>query len=45
MVCSGEVTAAHTDARMETLVLGMLDKVPCTTDVKQNEGFDKNKGL
>lgn len=30
---------------METLVLEMFDKVMCTTNVKQNKGFDKNKRL
>lgn len=45
MFCSGEVTAAYTNTRMETLVLEMFDKVMCTTNVKQNKGFDKNKGL
>lgn len=46
MFCSGEVTAAYTNTRMETLVLEMFDKVMCTINVKQNnKGFDKNKGL
>lgn len=44
-VCSGEVIAAYTNTRMETLVLEMSDKVTCTTNVKQNKGFDENKGL
>jgi hypothetical protein len=43
-VCSGEVIAVHTDTKMETLVLEMSDKVICTTNVKPNKGFDKNKG-
>lgn len=44
-VCSGEVTAAYTNTRMETLVLEMSDKVTRTTNVKQNKDFDKNEGL
>lgn len=45
MFCSGEVIAAYTNTKMETLVLEMFDKVSCTTNVKQNKGFDKNKVL
>lgn len=45
MFCSGEIIAAYTDTRMETLALEMLDKATCTKDVKQNEGSDKNKEL
>lgn len=45
MCCSGEVTAAYTNTRMETLVLDMVDKGTCTTNVKQNKAFDKNKEL
>lgn len=45
MFCSGEVIAAYTNTRMETLVLEMPDKVICATNVKQNNDFDKNKGL
>lgn len=45
MFCSGDIIAAYTNARMETLVLEMFDRVICTTNVKQNKGFDKNKGL
>lgn len=44
-VCSGEVTAAYTNTKMETLVLEVSDKVTCTTNEKQNEDSDKNKGL
>lgn len=44
MFCSGEVIAAQTNTRMETLVLEMFDKVNYTTNVK-NKGFDKNDGL
>lgn len=34
MFCSGEVIAAYTNTRMETLVLEMFDKVSYTTNVK-----------
>lgn len=45
MFCSEEGIAAYTNTNMEVLVLDMLDKVICTTNVKQNKGFDKNKRL
>ena len=45
MFCSGDIIVVYTNARMETLVLEMFDRVICTTNVKQNKGFDKNKGL
>lgn len=44
MFCSGEVTAAHTNTTMGTLVLEVSDRVMCTTSVKQNKSFDENKG-
>lgn len=41
----GSYSSIHTNTMMETLVLEMSDETICTTNVKQNKGFDKKQGI